>query len=218
MSAGTHWLTPFGHLVVVDAPVAAPLHADEAALSAGWGDRRKATFAAGRHALRCALRAAAIDVDIAIGRDERGAPVLPTGVSGSVTHKDTLAGALVCIDGDGTVGLDLELDEPRTGTAVDGLIRQVLTEREQALLPNDNDGRRRAWLLRFSLKESLYKALDPWVRRYVGFQEVEVDVDDNDNAIFTVAGFAAIGAVVDVGRPGVLVTVARCRPLVRCYP
>ena len=92
--------THYGHLVVVDVPVAAPLHPGEAALSALWGDRRKATFAAGRHALRLALKDAGVDVDGAILRDDRGAPVLPKGVCGSVTHKDTVAAALVCVDGD----------------------------------------------------------------------------------------------------------------------
>jgi 4'-phosphopantetheinyl transferase EntD len=36
------------------------------------------------------------------------------------------------------------------------------------------DARAREVLLRFSAKEAIYKALDPFVRRYVGFLEVEV--------------------------------------------
>ena len=31
--------------------------------------------------------------------------------------------------------------------------------------------------LRFSAKEAVYKAIDPWLRRYVGFREVEVELD-----------------------------------------
>ena len=215
------WRTPFGHLVVVDVPVGAPLHASEAALSASWGDKRKATFTAGRHALRLALQAAGVDVDGAIGRDDRGAPILPSGVCGSVTHKDTVAAALVTTDLAGagglptglieTVGVDLELDERRDRKRVDRLAAQVLTAREQALLPDDDDARGRACLIRFSLKEALYKALDPWVRRYVGFLEVEVDVD-GDAAVFVVPGFCGEGCVVDVQRPGIILTVARCRP------
>ena len=34
--------------------------------------------------------------------------------------------------------------------------------------------RSRALLLRFSMKEAVYKALDPYVRRYVAFREVTV--------------------------------------------
>ena len=29
-------------------------------------------------------------------------------------------------------------------------------------------------VLRFSAKEAIYKALDPWVRRYVAFREVDL--------------------------------------------
>ncbi len=32
-------------------------------------------------------------------------------------------------------------------------------------------------MLRFSIKESIYKALDPYVHRYVGFHEAEVHPD-----------------------------------------
>ena len=220
-------LEGFGHLVVVDVPVRAPglapLHPEEAALSASWGPQRQATFAAGRHALRLALRAADVVVDGPIGRDDRGAPLFPgvgvvDGVVASVTHKNTVAAALVSTELSGwCVGVDLELLEPRARPALDRLIRQVLTEREAAQLPDDDDGRLLACLLRFSLKEALYKSLDPWVRRYVGFQEVEVDVDAAGAAVFTVPQFdgrrfEAVGRVVNVQRPDVLLTVARCRP------
>jgi 4'-phosphopantetheinyl transferase EntD len=205
--------TAFGHLVVVEVPVAVALHPEEAALAATWGDKRKATFTAGRHALRQALQGAGVDVDGGTLRDLRGAPVLPLlpgggRVCGSVTHKDTVAAALVSTSA--VVGVDLELLEMRDRKSVDRLIAQTLTAREAAALPDDDDGRCRALLLRFSLKEALYKALDPFVQRYVPFQEVEVDVD-GAAAVFTVPGFCAEGAVVDVGRPGVLLTVARCR-------
>ena len=60
--------TAFGHLVVVDVPVAAPLHPGEAALTGGFGEKRLRTFTAGRHALRRALAEAGVVVDGAIVR------------------------------------------------------------------------------------------------------------------------------------------------------
>jgi enterobactin synthetase component D len=51
----------------------------------------------------------------------------------------------------------------------------VLTADELAAIAAFPDDRR--WmsiLLRFSIKESIYKALDPYVKRYVGFHEAEV--------------------------------------------
>jgi len=213
--------TSWGHIVVVDITATlelSSLHPEEQALCAPWGDKRKATFAAGRRALRAALRAAGVAEDVvvaAIGRDARGAPVLPDGLCGSVTHKDHVAAALVEVGGNGFVGfvgIDLEGEDGFDAVRVDRLATQVLTPREQQSLPTALDERRRAVLARFSLKEALYKALDRHVGRYVGFLDVEVDVDDNNDAVFnvgSVGAFVATGAVVDIGRPGIILTVAR---------
>jgi 4'-phosphopantetheinyl transferase EntD len=102
--------------------------------------------------------------------DEHGAPTLPEGLVGSVTHKQDLAVALLA-RGRAGVGVDLEdTDRPRPGVAA-----RVLTPRElaavEALVPH------RQWVdtvVRFSVKESVYKAVHPTLRRYVGFGEIEV--------------------------------------------
>jgi phosphopantetheine--protein transferase-like protein len=53
--------------------------------------------------------------------------------------------------------------------------RHVLTpEERQELTALRQEERWREVLLRFSAKEAVYKALDPYVRRYVSFQEVAV--------------------------------------------
>jgi 4'-phosphopantetheinyl transferase EntD len=153
---------------------------EEAALAATWGDPRARTFAAGRIALREAMAAVGVDVKAPILRSPRGAPLLPVGVRASVSHKDRIAVAMAALGDasvDGFVGVDVEeLDVKR-----DDVSRLVLTDAERAELASlDDDARRRALLLRFSLKESLYKGLDPWVRRYVGFLEVEARVADEE--------------------------------------
>jgi 4'-phosphopantetheinyl transferase EntD len=87
----------------------------------------------------------------------------------------------------------------------------VLLPDELAAL-NDNDSRRRREMFeRFSLKEALYKGLDPFVRRYVGFLEVGVSVDDEQRARFTLppveqTQFAAVGGVLDVAIADVVLT------------
>lgn len=212
---------------------------DERALCARWAPKRQATFAAGRQALRLALVAAGVVDDIAnvpaIGRDDRGAPVLPPGFAHlrravSITHKDSVAGALVVpavandVDNADSiaVGCDLELDVDAIGGgrdrgAMERLARQVLLPAElQALADRDldDDRHRRAVYQRFSLKEALYKGLDPFVRRYVGFHEVSVTVDDDGGAVFVVpdAGFSATGRVIPVAAlPSVVLTTARVR-------
>jgi len=85
-------------------------------------------------------------------------------------------------DDHGTLGVDLEeYGPPRPGIAA-----RVLTpdEREavDALPPE------RQWiavLLRFSIKEAIYKALNPYLRRYVGFHEAAVKPDVRGHADVT---------------------------------
>jgi 4'-phosphopantetheinyl transferase EntD len=68
----------------------------------------------------------------------------------------------------------------------------VLTPAERdRLSAAAEDARRDLATLMFSAKESLYKALNPLLKRYIGFQEVEVTLDD--------AAFSAARAPVSSG-------------------
>jgi 4'-phosphopantetheinyl transferase EntD len=143
---------------------------EERAFAAGLTPLRRRTWVGGRVALREALARRRVEVP-SILADDRGAPALPAGVVGSITHKEDLASALVAVEGRARIGVDLELDVARTQDSS----ARVLTEDELAELAGlDAAARAREVLLRFSAKEALYKALDPFVRRYVGFQEVSV--------------------------------------------
>ena len=170
---------------------------------------RRAEFTAGRTALHFALAAAQghlpalsaqghlrtvsqddlsaiapipfADVDPILS-DDRGAPVLPAGWRGSVSHKGSFAAALVAPAGAGHIGIDLERAIAPRGD----IGRRILTPREQAALPD----RGRAVTLRFAIKEAIYKALDPHVRRYVGFTEVELDITDDAVVVTTDLPFA----------------------------
>jgi enterobactin synthetase component D len=101
-----------------------------------------------------------------LGRGARGAPDLPAHLVGSISHKDTVAVGLVAHARGDAVGVDVEIDRaPRTDIG-----RMILRDEEraevEALSPDD---RVLETLLRFSAKEALYKALDRYVGRYVGF-------------------------------------------------
>lgn len=81
---------------------------------------------------------------------------------------------MVASDKQGTLGVDIEEYTPMRLRIAD----QILTDEEQACIAAQPDERR--WismLLRFSIKESIYKAIDPYVRRYVGFHEALVTPD-----------------------------------------
>jgi phosphopantetheine--protein transferase-like protein len=146
------------------------LRADERAHAAGLPFRRRITWAGGRVALHTAMECAGHGAEAILATD-RGAPDLPPSIAGSVSHKEGLAVALVTPAAGWSVGIDIErLRVPRAE-----IERHVLTpEERQELTALRQEERWREVLLRFSAKEALYKALDPWVRRYVSFQEVAV--------------------------------------------
>jgi 4'-phosphopantetheinyl transferase EntD len=146
------------------------LHPEEVAFAEGLTPIVRRSWVGGRVALREALRRLGVDAPPVL-RNDRGAPELPSGVAASVSHKEGLAAALAALETSAQVGVDLEFDVPRT----QDIARRVLTadelEEVASWAPADRD---REVLLRFSAKEAIYKALDPFVRRYVGFQEVAV--------------------------------------------
>jgi enterobactin synthetase component D len=153
------------------------LPAEEQARARALSPSRRRELIAGRSALHLAL-----DSPLPILASDRGAPVLPAGWVGSVSHKGGLAAALVAPAGAGHIGVDLERAVPPR----QDIAPRILTPRELAVLPD----RGRAVTLRFSIKEAIYKAIDPYLRRYVGFTEVELDVTADTVVVSTALPFA----------------------------
>jgi enterobactin synthetase component D len=163
---------PHGRCVGVTIPVETEtsLHPDERVFAQALGEARRPSWIAGRLALRAALAEVGIDAPAILATD-RGGPLVPAGAVGSISHKRTLAVGLAAARAGAELGVDLELVAP---LRVD-IARRVLTPDEQAALATlSPEARHREILLRLSCKEAIYKALDPFVRRHVGFQEVSV--------------------------------------------
>lgn len=171
--------TPHGRAVVVEladdtalAEARAAIDPAELAAAERLPPARARDLVAGRFALRAALG----DDGVAcapIGTDDRGAPVLPEGYVGSISHKHAFAAGLVA-RADTLIGARIGVDlERRAGLRVD-IARRILTAAELAKLPTEPAAREAAVLRAFSIKEAIYKAIDPFMRRYVGFQEVEL--------------------------------------------
>lgn len=181
--ATAHGLVAAVHLPDTPDPVPdevlAELHPGEADHARTLRAYRQVSFVGGRLAMRHACQQLGLQ-PTAVLPDDRGRPTLPDGLAGSLTHKRTLAVAMVSRSHGDTLGIDLEdYGPPRPGIAP-----RVLTAHELELVQGLQDEQRRwlATLLRFSIKESVYKALDPWVRRYVGFHEAHVDPDTDGGA------------------------------------
>jgi phosphopantetheine--protein transferase-like protein len=183
------WATLLDELVAANR-----LHPLEASMARGLPELRRATFVAGRLAMREALHTAAeaglVDTpEMAILRTARGAPVLPASVSGSITHKQTVAMAAVAPRAHGLqhVGLDLERRPTGNELARPSIARKILTAREFATLDQCRDelAAREHTLVHFAIKEAVYKAIDPFVERYVRFTEVELALRTDGEAEVT---------------------------------
>lgn len=170
--------TPHGRALIIELDDAAtePLVGAEVALAAALGPVRKREFVAGRSALRSLL-----GEPVAIVPDERGAPMLPAGWVGSISHKGDRAAALIAPAGDGFVGVDIEIAAPPRMP----IEKRILTAYEQQRVRDGRDV-----TLHFAIKEAIYKAIDPMVRRYVGFTEVELDIAGDAVTVTTELPFA----------------------------
>jgi len=162
----------------------AALPDDERAIASQLGPKRRGEHVAGRVAMRMLLPDAP-----SIGVTDRGGPQMPAGWVGSISHKPAVAAALVAPAGAGHVGVDLEV---ATARPID-VSSRILTPRERAALPD----RGAAVTLRFAIKEAIYKAVDPFVRRYVGFTEVELDVGDDGSCAVTVVDPARLPLMIE---------------------
>ena len=143
---------------------------EEREVAAALGPVRRRGWVGGRVAMREALARIGKTAPPILA-DDRGAPRLPRGLAGSISHKDHVAVALVALEEGATVGVDVEVDRPRAHD----IAAKVLRPEELAELEGmGTEERARGVLLRFSAKEAVYKGLDPYVRRYVGFLEIAV--------------------------------------------
>lgn len=179
--------TRFGVLAAVQLPggldpvgeaVLSRLHPREAELAAAERGRRQIEVAGGRLAFREAARALGVDVTAApLLSDSARAPLAPAGLTVSLTHKEDLAVALVGPDSDGLVGIDLE-GGPRDRSAI-----RTRVCRPEELLEVDALSESERWpnvMVRFAVKEAVYKAIAPRLGRFFGFQAARVDVLSRD--------------------------------------
>jgi enterobactin synthetase component D len=171
------WGAVWGVAIPDGAPpreVIARLHPEEQAAAEGMPPLRVPTWVAGRLALAAALGELGAP-RVALLSTPRGAPAVPRGFVGSVSHKKRVAAAIACVDTGACVGVDVEQAAPLRYD----IARHVLGPEEIAVvdaLPPEL--RWRGVVARFSIKESIYKAIDPFVRRYVGFKEAHVELGD----------------------------------------
>ena len=130
-------------------------------------EKRRAEFAAGRSLARIALTEIG-HAPCAILQADR-APVWPPGIVGSITHNNEYVA--VCVINRATyagIGIDIEM------------ARRVTDDIETRILTIDEIGDTTvpdARTLRFACKEAVYKAVNPIIGGFFGFQAVRIDLD-----------------------------------------
>ncbi len=139
----------------------------EAAYAASVVQTRASQFATGRMVARAALGRIGVP---ACEIPRRGRlPVWPPSAVGSIAHTATLAAAIVGpATGHGGLGIDVE-----ARTAVSGQVAErVLTSTERDWLPAPE------WrTMVFCGKEAVYKAVYPLTGEFLGFGDVELEID-----------------------------------------
>ncbi len=134
--------------------------------------KRQAEFLAGRLCARQALAQLGVtDRGIPIGEDR--APVWPAGISGAITHGQGWAAAIVA-PLQAYRGLGLDVETVLAPERAQRLAGEILTPAELERLPSHAERSALAVTLTFSLKESLFKALYPLVRRRFYFEAAEL--------------------------------------------
>jgi 4'-phosphopantetheinyl transferase EntD len=192
------WDEMFDRAVAIGA-----LHPLEASFARSLPVPRRATFLAGRQALRLALAGldgAGRSYDAPILRTPRGAPALPRELTGSITHKRTQARAAVAPRTGSLqyVGIDLEHRPTEADLTRPSVARKILTARELAQVEeagHDTLAGRELVLVHFALKEAVYKAIDPFVERYVRFTEVELELSEGRAEVTLLLPEAAVADV-----------------------
>jgi 4'-phosphopantetheinyl transferase EntD len=170
------------------------LHPQELELVETLPEARRTLFISGRVALRAAIdRVDRHATSAALLRNARGAPTIPRGLVGSISHKRRMAVAIVAPGSTEpqartTIGIDIE-ERAHLRPGMRDIAPRILTNTELRMLPDSGVSRNETVLLFFALKEAIYKAIDPYVERHVRFQEVEVEPHDS---LLTDAGSGSV--------------------------
>lgn len=143
--------------------------------------KRKAEHLAGRIAAARALTAHGITAVPGIGSS--GEPLWPAGFSGSISH--TSRCALAVVSTNALTGIDGEIILPadEAEDVKDGIIGPA----EEPLLRAAALPFAQALTLAFSAKESLFKALFPVVREYMGFECARVSALNENTLVLKLA-------------------------------
>lgn len=134
--------------------------------------KRQAEYLAGRYAAASALKRLGVtNPNISSGKNRE--PCWPAGIVGSITHKTSVA-VSVAAKRDSANLLGIDYEEWVSYPTFQRIESRIINQKEHALLEMCDYSKEEAFTIAFSAKESLFKALYPFVGRYFGFSAAEV--------------------------------------------
>lgn len=128
-------------------------------------ESRLLEFARGRYCLHRTLQS--LECDAPLLRGESGRVILPDGVSGSISHTSDICIAVATKDAS-IHGLGVDVESSK---------HSIIPE---LAVPEDSSSSRIEKIAKFSAKESLYKAWEPLVQRFLWFTDVSVFLNDGE--------------------------------------
>jgi 4'-phosphopantetheinyl transferase EntD len=151
------------------------LFPEEEAMMARAVEKRRREFATGRDCARRALERLGVSAGPILAGN-RGEPLWPAGVVGSIAHCRGYRGCAVARTADlATIGIDAEPHEPLPEDLVE---RVAGVEERSGLAELKRTEPEVAWdRLLFSAKEALYKAWYPLAERWLGFEDAVLTID-----------------------------------------
>jgi 4'-phosphopantetheinyl transferase EntD len=133
-------------------------------------EKRRREFTTGRGLARDALARLGVPAQ-AIPRGERGEPLWPDGVVGSITHCAGYRACAVARSGDlAALGIDAEPDEPLPP----GILEAIARPEERRAIARVNWDR-----VLFSAKESVFKTWFPLTGEWLGFEDATLALRDD---------------------------------------
>jgi 4'-phosphopantetheinyl transferase EntD len=141
-------------------------------------EKRRREFTTARVCARAALAELGFPAT-AIPTGERGEPLWPAGVVGSITHCEGYRACAVARASEiVTVGIDAEPN----AALPDGLLGDIARPEEEPVVGRLKRERPEIhWdRLLFSAKESVYKAWFPLARRWLGFEDAVIELDADE--------------------------------------
>ncbi|AIY42533.1 4'-phosphopantetheinyl transferase entD [Collimonas arenae] len=145
--------------------------------------KRQVEFAAGRFCARQALQKLGYGSVATLAIGEHRAPVWPEGYLGSISHGDGQAMAVAARSQEWRA-LGIDIETVLTNAAAQPLVEHLMTAAELAIGTAAGMTLERWLSLVFSAKESLFKALYPFVGRYFDFLDAEVcELDQKQSSL-----------------------------------